>query len=186
MIRASARGSTPGAKAWANPRFTETRAAAEPGAIGIEEITFVSWNVHVGNGDIRAFVKDLTNGTHTDGRAVRHYVLLLQEAVRTEGVPPFGGARRAPRAFAQRACAPIDIVQISRELGLSLIYVPSMRNGASADGPAEDRGNAILSTLRSPNRLPSSCPENGSGVSSSTQRPGRYRWRSFTSMPSGD
>ena len=38
-------------------------------------------------------------------------------------------------------------MQIGRELGLSLIYVPSMRNGASADDPAEDRGSAILSTL---------------------------------------
>ena len=35
----------------------------------------------------------------------------------------------------------------ARELGASLIYVPSMRNGSSADDPAENRGNAILSTL---------------------------------------
>ena len=130
------------------PAIHGTPAAAAPGAIGIEEITFVSWNVHVGSGDIRAFVKDLTSGTHTDGRAVRHYVLLLQEAVRTEGVPRFGGAAAgAARIRASAPVAPIDIVQISRELGLSLVYVPSMRNGTSADGPAEDRGNAILSTL---------------------------------------
>ena len=130
------------------PAIHATPAATAPGTIGIDEITFVSWNVHVGNGDIRAFVKDLTNGTHTEGRAVRHYVLLLQEAVRTEGVPRFGGAAAgAGRIRASAPAAPIDIVQISRELGLSLVYVPSMRNGASADGPAEDRGNAILSTL---------------------------------------
>ena len=36
---------------------------------------------------------------------------------------------------------------IGSELGLSLIYVPSMRNGRSAGDPAEDRGSAILSTL---------------------------------------
>ncbi len=119
-----------------------------PGAIGIEEITFVSWNVHVGSGDIRAFVRDLTSGVHTGGRAVSHYVLMLQEAVRTDGVPPLtpdasGAARIAPHAPSH----PVDIVEISRELGLSLIYVPSMRNGASPNDPAEDRGNAILSTL---------------------------------------
>ena len=119
-----------------------------PGAIGIEEITFVSWNVHVGSGDVRAFVRDLTSGVHTGGRAVSHYVLMLQEAVRTGGVPPLtphasGAARIAPHAPPH----PVDIVEISRELGLSLIYVPSMRNGASPNDPAEDRGNAILSTL---------------------------------------
>jgi hypothetical protein len=104
--------------------------------------------VHVGSGDIRAFVKDLTAGRHTDGRQVGHYVLLLQEAVRTQGVPPLSGtASGAARIRARAGVTPIDIVQIARELGLSLVYVPSMRNGASADVPAEDRGNAILSTL---------------------------------------
>jgi endonuclease/exonuclease/phosphatase family metal-dependent hydrolase len=118
-------------------------------SIGLEEITFASWNVHVGSGNIRAFVKDLIAGHHTPGRQVRHYVLLLQEAVRTQNVPPLGGtASGAARIRARPSvAAPIDIVQIARELGLSLVYVPSMRNGASADVPAEDRGNAILSTL---------------------------------------
>ncbi len=125
-----------------------TAAAAAPETIGIEDITFVSWNVHVGSGDIRAFVKDLTSGNHTAGRPVRHYVLMLQEAVRTDGAPPLtGGASGAARIRAHAPVAPIDIVQIGRELGLSLIYVPSMRNGASAGDPAEDRGSAILSTL---------------------------------------
>ena len=45
------------------------------------------------------------------------------------------------------AVAPIDIVRVSGELGASLIYVPSMRNGSSAADPAEDRGSAIVSTL---------------------------------------
>jgi hypothetical protein len=125
-----------------------TPVANAPGTIGIEEITFVSWNVHVGNGDVRGFVRDLANGHHTGGRAVHHYVLLLQEAVRTEGVPRLDGtASGAARIRAHAPVAPIDIVQISRDLRLSLVYVPSMRNGSSADGPAEDRGNAILSTL---------------------------------------
>ena len=111
-------------------------------------VTFVSWNVHVGLGDVAAFVNDLRTGTHTDGRPVTQYVLLLQEAVRTIGVPPFAagaaGARRiAPRGGAQAK----DVTDLARDLGMSLIYVPSMRNGSSARDPAEDRGNAILSTL---------------------------------------
>jgi endonuclease/exonuclease/phosphatase family metal-dependent hydrolase len=117
-------------------------------SIDLRQITFVSWNVHVGSGDIRAFVKDLINGDHTSGRSVRHYVLMLQEAVRTHGVPPLlptaAGAGRIP---AHAPVNPIDIVEISRELGVSLIYVPSMRNGKSSSEAAEDRGSAILATL---------------------------------------
>ena len=122
--------------------------AAPHESIDIHQITFVSWNVHVGSGDIRAFVKDLINGDHTSGRGVRHYVLMLQEAVRTRGVPPLAptaaGAGRIP---AHAPVNPIDIVEISRELRLSLVYVPSMRNGKSSREPAEDRGSAILATL---------------------------------------
>ena len=114
----------------------------------MDQITFVSWNVHVGSGNIRAFVKDLTNGDHTDRRPVHHYVLMLQEAVRTHDVPPLAdGADGAARIPAHAPANPIDIVKIGSELGLSLIYVPSMRNGSSAGDPAEDRGSAILSTL---------------------------------------
>jgi endonuclease/exonuclease/phosphatase family metal-dependent hydrolase len=40
----------------------------------------------------------------------------------------------------------MDIGELSDALGMSLFYVPSMRNGAGAE-PATDRGNAILSTL---------------------------------------
>ena len=117
-----------------------------PRATNIDEVTFVSWNVHVGNGDVRAFVRDLTQGTLTGGRRVSHYVLLLQEVVRTDGVPPFAnGAVGATRIEAHDPAS--DIVRTSRELGLSLVYIPSMRNGKSPRDPAEDRGNAILSTL---------------------------------------
>jgi endonuclease/exonuclease/phosphatase family metal-dependent hydrolase len=38
-----------------------------------------------------------------------------------------------------------DIVETAERHGLSLFYAPSMRNGG--DGPPEDRGNAILSSL---------------------------------------
>ena len=130
------------------PAFHPSISGAAQESIGIGDITFVSWNVHVGSGDVRAFVNDLINGEHTGGRGVRHYVLMLQEALRTRGVPPLmPGASGAGRIPAHAPVHPIDIVDISRELGVSLIYVPSMRNGKSPRDPAEDRGSAILSTL---------------------------------------
>ena len=116
-------------------------------AASISDVAFVSWNVHVGSGRIRTFVDDLRAGTLTDGRRFVHYVLLLQEAVRTEGVRALSAnAAGAKRIAPHDADPPIDIVRVTRDLGMSLIYVPSMRNG-DADGPAEDRGSAIVSTL---------------------------------------
>ena len=119
------------------------RAAAD-----MSDIAFVSWNVHVGRGDIRSFVNDLRAGVHTHGRRFPHYVLLLQEAVRTDAVPAFAArASGAKRIAPHDSVPPIDIVRVSGELGASLIYVPSMRNGSSAADAAEDRGSAIVSTL---------------------------------------
>jgi endonuclease/exonuclease/phosphatase family metal-dependent hydrolase len=112
----------------------------------IGDVAFVSWNVHVGNGDIRTFVTDLRAGKLTGGRAVRHFVLMLQEAVRGESVPPYTAAAAGAARIAARDPSQ-DIVRISRDLGLALIYVPSMRNGNSPEDPAADRGSAILSTL---------------------------------------
>jgi endonuclease/exonuclease/phosphatase family metal-dependent hydrolase len=122
----------------------ETDKVAE---VDLEDVVFVSWNIHVGNGDLVAFVKDLRAGAHTGGRPVAHFVLMLQEAVRSGDVPELAaGALGARRIDAPRT-KPTDIVSISRKLGLSLIYVPSMRNGDSIGEDKADRGSAILSTL---------------------------------------
>ena len=131
------------------PAYHELSSTSTSDAVAMEDITFVSWNVHVGGGDIRTFVNDLRKGMHTDGRPVRHFVLMLQEVVRTQDVPPLAaGARGAPRIIPHAPMRPFDIVNGSQELGVqSLIYVPSMRNGSSGAEPHEDRGNAILSTL---------------------------------------
>lgn len=115
--------------------------------IDLADVTFVSWNVHVGNGDIPAFVRDLRAGLLTSGRPVRHFVLMLQEAVRTTGAPPFGAEAAGAQRIAARALESIDIVDISRDLRTHLLYVPSMRNGNSPDEAAADRGSAILSTV---------------------------------------
>jgi len=88
-----------------------------------DDIVFVSWNVHVGNGDIPALIDDLRAGRLTDGRPVRHFVLLLQEALRTGQAPLWrdgaSGARRITTARRR-----FEITELSRALALSMIYVP--------------------------------------------------------------
>src|SRR4051812_17830758 len=65
----------------------------------LRDIAFVSWNVHVGAADVERFVRDLEAGRLTDGRKPAHVVLMLQEAVRSEGVPALlpAGASAARR-----------------------------------------------------------------------------------------
>jgi endonuclease/exonuclease/phosphatase family metal-dependent hydrolase len=116
-----------------------------------EEITrslvVVSWNTHVGAGDIDAFVGDLRSGRMT-GAPVTAFVLLLQEVYRAGAEVPT--SRSASWAAAERESGPrgvrVDAVGAARRLGLWSVYVPSMRNGAP-DETSEDRGNAVLSTL---------------------------------------
>jgi endonuclease/exonuclease/phosphatase family metal-dependent hydrolase len=110
-------------------------------------IAVASWNVNVGAGDLAPLVADLRAGKLSGGRRVEHFVLLLQEVLRTgdtvpPGEPSQSGARRLMRTPPR-----VDIVDFARDRGLSLLYVPSMRNGLDPSAPAEDRGNAILSTL---------------------------------------
>jgi endonuclease/exonuclease/phosphatase family metal-dependent hydrolase len=123
-----------------------TDESADPSA-DLLPIAVVSWNVNVGAGDLAEFVTDLRAGQFSDGRRVEHFVLLLQEALRTgDAVPPRDASQAGARRLLRRPPR-VDIVQFARESGLSLLYVPSMRNGLDANAPAEDRGNAILSTL---------------------------------------
>jgi len=122
-----------------------TAAVAE--RISLSDLTFVSWNLHVGNGNLRALVEDLRSGRLTRGRIPGHFVLLLQEAVRASDVPEFKqGAKTARRIGAPHQDTE-DIAALARGLGLSIVYVPSMRNGTGVREPATDRGSAILSTL---------------------------------------
>ena len=116
--------------------------------IRLSDVTFVSWNVHVGNGDIASFISDLTNGALTNGEPIKDFVLMLQEVVRDgNDVPPYAaGASSARRIDAPRVESN-DIFAISRQRGWSLIYVPSMRNGWAGNHLAADRGSAIVSTL---------------------------------------
>jgi endonuclease/exonuclease/phosphatase family metal-dependent hydrolase len=122
-------------------------AGASDGSASLDDVVFVSWNVHVGNGDVERFVADLRSGVLTDGRPRKDVVLLLQEAVRTHDVPPHTQGTKGARRISAPRQRDSDIETLSRSLALSLIYVPSMRNGSRASDPPSDRGNAILSSL---------------------------------------
>ena len=112
-----------------------------------DRLAILSWNVHVGSGNVAEVVRRLRAGEFTGGEPFDDYVLLLQEAYRRDGVPaliPRGFP--APGRIAARIGRGPDIDRLADAGGLSLFYVPSMRNGIVSI-EAEDRGNAILSTL---------------------------------------
>ncbi|UCG52561.1 MAG: hypothetical protein JSW58_03150 [Candidatus Latescibacterota bacterium] len=120
-------------------------------APAVDSLAFVSWNTHVGGGNLVGFVRDLRAGVFTEGRRPDHFVLLLQEVFRAgPDVPMTSPEIFSPKKVevAPPAGRRIDIVEVAETLKLNLLYVPSMRNGRPGPGGlAEDRGNAILSTL---------------------------------------
>lgn len=116
----------------------------------VDRLAIVTWNVHVGGGDVEQLIRRLQGGEYTDGEPVEHFVLLLQETYRRAGGVP---ARLAPGLPAPARIGSrnpdrrgADVDRIAREHRLALLYVPSMRNGDDRGDP-EDRGNAILATL---------------------------------------
>ena len=108
----------------------------------MDTITVVSWNTALGEADVIAMVRALPHDVPL--------VLLLQEVYRGGPEVPRTLAREATYAghlagSCARPGAP-EVEAIAAELGLSVYYVPSMRNGAPSTSD-EDRGNAILSNL---------------------------------------
>jgi len=117
-----------------------------------DSLVIVSWNTHVGGADLNAFIQDLRSGKLTSGEPIHDFVLLLQEVFREgERVPPSilpDVPTGSPLRFTPTSGERLDIVRAARKHSLSLFYVPSIRNGRPEDGHgAEDRGNAILSTI---------------------------------------
>jgi endonuclease/exonuclease/phosphatase family metal-dependent hydrolase len=114
----------------------------------IDSLVVVSWNLHVGEGDLSRLIASLRNGELT-GTPVRHFVVLLQEVHRAgamvpKAIPDWSAAgRRTGEVHAGRR----DVLDVAQAESLTAIYAPSMRNGRpDAEFPDEDRGNAILST----------------------------------------
>jgi endonuclease/exonuclease/phosphatase family metal-dependent hydrolase len=106
----------------------------------------VNWNVHVGNGDVIALIDTISNSEKTNGHDRPEFVLLLQESVRQSPDIPLVTGFKAPGRIA-RPAGNLEVVTLARKLGWWMYYAPSMRNGDGLGAGAEDRGNAILSSL---------------------------------------
>jgi endonuclease/exonuclease/phosphatase family metal-dependent hydrolase len=110
----------------------------------LDDIVVVTWNAHLAEGRLTELITALRAGRFTDGHPVRHFVLLLQELFRRgPAVPRFAKDVRSAYAIKARDPQSPDAEAYAAGLGLSIIYVPSMRNGPELQ---EDRGNAIVST----------------------------------------
>jgi hypothetical protein len=110
----------------------------------LDEVVMLTWNAHLAEGRLAELIGALRNGAVTSGVPVRHFVLLVQELYRRgPDVPAFSKGMRTAHAIRAREPTAPDVNDYAAALGLSLLYVPSMRNGSDVD---EDRGNAILST----------------------------------------
>ncbi len=128
-------------RAVGGPLFVNAAQAQPP---ALDEFVTLSWNAHLAEGQLPELIAELKAGAFTDGRPVRHFALLVQELYRRgEQVPPFENGNRSAFAITARDPDSADVEDYAAALGLSLLYVPSMRNGAEL---REDRGNAIIST----------------------------------------
>ena len=110
----------------------------------LDQFVTLSWNAHLAEGQLSDLIADLRAGKLTNGRPVQHFALLVQELYRRgDGVPAFDDRDRSAFAIVPRDPDAADVEDYAQSLGLSFLYVPSMRNGAEL---REDRGNAIIST----------------------------------------
>ena len=137
------------------PALRRWRAAVGPARVGNGAargtmrwpLTVAVWNANVGGGAIRAMWDHIARARE---HAVRPAVLLLQEVF---GFGPAIPTHAATAAWARRIAGTpagehrTDICSFARGAGLSLVYVPSMRNGNPVADPPEDRGNAILANV---------------------------------------
>jgi endonuclease/exonuclease/phosphatase family metal-dependent hydrolase len=114
----------------------------------LSSFVVVTWNVHAGAGDVLAFIQDLRSGALT-GAPVESFALLLQETYRTgPDVPASADDLTSRISVPPPSGERVDVQELAARAGLHAFYAPSMPNGASeVSGVAEDRGNAILSTL---------------------------------------
>ena len=106
----------------------------------------VSWNVHVGNGDVLGLIDSLSSFERTHGHGEPDFILLLEESVRQSADIPAPTGFSVPSRITRAADNP-DIAALARKLNWWMYYAPSMRNGDGMGSRAEDRGNAILSSL---------------------------------------
>ena len=108
-----------------------------------DTLVVINWNMALGEGRLADLVADLRNGVIT-GQRVEQFVLLLQEAPRSDStIPASDDLPDGVKASELDMFGTADIVAFATERRLHMLYVPSMRNGTGR----QDQGNAILSTL---------------------------------------
>lgn len=145
--------------AWFGQAQATTTSGASADAFRGRSLVVGSWNAQTGGGALRAFWRRLLKEGGGDGPVVA----LLQEAFSAGAHVPEAESRsmRKRWAWAERIAEHppgeprTDVVSFARQMGLSLLYVPSMRNGAPAEAgrprtgaeDAEDRGNAVLANV---------------------------------------
>ena len=120
------------------------------------DLDIVTWNTAVGGGDIFAFLDqelglDCSGSSPMMAPGSRPFVLMLQEVWRrSDDLPRVLAGDSVPWTLGpDLSNDALDIVETAERCGLSYLYVPSSRNGPDDDRrPREDRGNAILTTLR--------------------------------------
>ena len=119
-------------------------APSEPAVV--TRLVIVSWNVRVGGGRVMDLFEWLRKSARDEGGTVG-FVLLLQEAFRAGGEIQAAVDRRGIPNSIRPVRPALDVEALARYLRMSVVYVPSMRNG-NVESPDEweDRGNAILST----------------------------------------
>jgi endonuclease/exonuclease/phosphatase family metal-dependent hydrolase len=131
-------------RAVGTPLYLPAPAVASEAPPALEDLVVITWNAHLAEGRVDELVGALREGRFTDGRPVTHFVLLIQELYRRgTTVPVFVPGVRSAYAIRARDLKSSDAMAYATRLGLAMLYVPSMRNGAEL---LEDRGNAILST----------------------------------------
>jgi endonuclease/exonuclease/phosphatase family metal-dependent hydrolase len=147
----SMRAALPSSCATVGPSVYYASGLSEVTPRGRQHLAVISWNVHVGGGDLPALVDRMRAGALTGGEPIAHFVLLLQEAFRSGlDVPQVldAGVSVPSRIVNYTQTGDrFDVVTAARTSGLNAFYVPSMRNGEDVGTAAEDRGTAILSTL---------------------------------------
>ncbi len=132
------------------------RTHAQGSARRVDRLWVMTWNAKTGEGDVVRGVDVARERIAAAGGNPNHLVVLLQEAYTRENDPPGeellerGGEPTWPsRRIGDEAKRPesSDVEHVADELGMSLIYTPSMLNGKPGAGPPEDRGNAVLSAI---------------------------------------
>src|SRR5262245_34026906 len=123
-------------------------APAEPRPFADQKgrLIVVNWNVHAGHGDIEELIDKISGAEQANGFGKPEFVLLLQESFRQGNDIPVSTGIKVPRRIAPPD-PNVDIEDIAGKLGWWMLYAPSMRNGNSDGEKAEDRGNAVLSSL---------------------------------------